>query len=55
MAKYRVTVQEVITKYIIVEADSKQDAVDEAENSEDSDFYNHEFGANEAVHVEKVK
>lgn len=55
MAKYRVTVQETITKYIIVEADSKEDAIDEAENASDEDFYNHEFGANEAVHVEKVK
>jgi hypothetical protein len=55
MAKYRVTVEEKVTKYIIVEADSEEEAYDEAENSEDSDFYNHEFGANEAVFIETVE
>lgn len=49
MAKYIVEVKETITKFIEVEADNKEDAIDEAENADDSKFFGHQFGANKAI------
>lgn len=54
MPKYVVTVEETITKYVMVEARNKQEAIDEAENANDEDFYGHEFGCNEALNVERI-
>lgn len=54
MAEYIVAVEETITKYVKVEARNKQEAIDEAENANDEDFYGHEFGAPEAVNVERI-
>jgi hypothetical protein len=51
---YRVCVQETTTKYIEVEATSKKEAMSEAENSDESDFYGHEWEAQEAIWAEEV-
>ena len=49
MAKYIVEVKETITKFIEVEADNTYDAIDEAENADDSKFFGHQFGANKVI------
>lgn len=54
MKKYRVCVQETTTKYIEVEATSAKEAMSEAENSQDSDFHDHEWEAQEAIWAEEV-
>lgn len=55
MAKWKVTVTETITKYINVEADSYEDAIDEAEQASDDEFYGHEWGTPEASDARKTK
>lgn len=57
MAKkmYRVTVEETTIKYVDVEAESEEQAEEEAMcNSSDSDFYGHEWGSPEAVSVVEI-
>jgi hypothetical protein len=54
MAKWTVTVVETVTKYVDVFADSREDAIDAAENSPEEDFYGHNWDAPEAVDAEEL-
>jgi hypothetical protein len=54
MAKWKVTVVETITKYVEVEADNHEDAIDCAEQASDEDFYGHIWDAPEAIDAEEI-
>jgi hypothetical protein len=54
MAKWIVTVVETVTKYVEVEADNREDAIDCAEQASDEDFYGHSFDPPEATDAEEI-
>jgi hypothetical protein len=54
MAKWKITVIDTITKYVDVEADSEEEAVEMAENSPEEDFYGYEYDSPEVVDFEEI-
>ena len=54
MAKWIVTVVETVTKYVEVEADNREDAIDCAEQANDEDFYGHYWDETTAIDAETI-